>query len=124
MKKLWKSLAILIVFVSLCLGVIIVLSTSGFYEVKAVTDRYNPTVHEKNSYVKTKSPDSVEEHKLRRYKQEAVDKYGNSMKVEFTAPYELKTNHYLKIKHKGTHVYSYEEVKKSEVPNKTLPFIQ
>lgn len=44
--------------------------------------------------------------------------------MEFISSDELKTNHYLKIKHKGTHVESFEEVDKSEIPKKALNAIE
>jgi len=125
LKGLLKGIVFLIIFVILCCCLLIVIfSTSGSSEIKGVSDQLNPFMKEKYAYVKTKLPDAVEEHNIRRYKQDIVDEDGKRTKVEFMSSDELKTNHYLKIKHKGTHVDSFEEVDKSEMPKKALNVIE
>ncbi|EMF0383098.1 YxeA family protein, partial [Enterococcus faecium] len=44
-------------------------------------------------------------------------------KIIFTSSKELKKGHYLKLSNKGTHINSYEEVQKEQVPEKALKAI-
>nr|WP_263313959.1 YxeA family protein [Mammaliicoccus sp. Marseille-Q6498] len=124
MKSLIKGFIALIIFVLLIVCLLfIVLSSSSSGEVKGITDQLNPFVKEKDSYVKTKKPDAVKEHNIRSYDQEIVDAEGNRTKVNYISADELKINRYLKIKHKGTHVESFEEVTRDQVPEKALQVI-
>lgn len=114
MKNLLKLFILLLIFGFLF---IILLNTfASNSEMKSVTDRINPFVKEKVSYVKTKNPDQTLEFGRQSYTQVAVDKKGNESKVTFETPRKLKTNRFLAISHKGSYVKTYKEVTENKVP--------
>lgn len=92
-------------------------------ELGAVVDQLNPFISENEVYVKTKSYDDINKDDMYSYTQTAADEDGKTRKIMFTSSKELKKGHYLKLSNKGTHVNSYEEVQKEQVPEKALKAI-
>jgi len=54
------------------------------------------------------------------YKLEGYDENGDSLLLSFTANHSLKKNAYLKIFYKKDEVVTYEEVEKTDIPEKAL----
>lgn len=92
-------------------------------ELGAVVDQLNPFISESEVYVKTKSYDDINKDDMYSYTQTAADETGKTRKIIFTSSKELKKGHYLKLSNKGTHINSYEEVQKEQVPEKALKAI-
>lgn len=92
-------------------------------ELGAVVDQLNPFISESQVYVKTKSYDDINKDDMYSYTQTAADETGKTRKIIFTSSKELKKGHYLKLSNKGTHINSYEEVQKEQVPEKALKAI-
>lgn len=92
-------------------------------ELGAVVDQLNPFISQSEVYVKTKSYDDINKDDMYSYTQTAADKTGKTRKIIFTSSKELKKGHYLKLSNKGTHINSYEEVQKEQVPEKALKAI-
>nr|WP_306723682.1 MULTISPECIES: YxeA family protein [Lactobacillales] len=92
-------------------------------ELGAVVDQLNPFISQSEVYVKTKSYDDINKDDMYSYTQTAADKTGKTRKIIFTSSKELKKGHYLKLSNKGTHINSYEEVQKEQVPEKALKTI-
>lgn len=92
-------------------------------ELGAIVDQLNPFISENEVYVKTKSYDDINKDDMYSYTQTAADKTGKTRKIIFTSSKELKKGHYLKLSNKGTHINSYEEVQKEQVPEKALKTI-
>ncbi|MDT2056157.1 YxeA family protein [Enterococcus faecalis] len=92
-------------------------------ELGAVVDQLNPFISQSKVYVKTKSYDDINKDDMYSYTQTAADKTGKTRKIIFTSSKELKKGHYLKLSNKGTHINSYEEVQKEQVPEKALKTI-
>lgn len=92
-------------------------------ELGAIVDQLNPFISENEVYVKTKSYDDINKDDMYSYTQTAADEDGKTRKIMFTSSKELKKGHYLKLSNKGTHVNSYEEVQKEQVPEKALKAI-
>ncbi|MFC0747701.1 YxeA family protein [Enterococcus faecalis] len=86
-------------------------------------NRTNPFISESEVYVKTKSYDDINKDDMYSYTQTAADETGKTRKIIFTSSKELKKGHYLKLSNKGTHINSYEEVQKEQVPEKALKAI-
>lgn len=93
---------------------------------QAVNDwnKLNPMAPTYEYYVKTQKPSKVEvidkekDFRIYYYDQEGYEKDGEAKKIEYTAPKKLKPNHYLLVKEKSHVIQSYEEVKKSDIPDK------
>lgn len=92
-------------------------------ELGAVVDQLNPFISQSEVYVKTKSYDDINKDDMYSYTQTAADETGKTRKIIFTSSKELKKGHYLKLSNKGTHINSYEEVQKEQVPEKALKAI-
>nr|WP_311918859.1 YxeA family protein [Lactococcus lactis] len=92
-------------------------------ELGAVVDQLNLFISESEVYVKTKSYDDINKDDMYSYTQTAADETGKTRKIIFTSSKELKKGHYLKLSNKGTHINSYEEVQKEQVPEKALKAI-
>ncbi len=92
-------------------------------ELGAVVDQLNPFISESEVYVKTKSYDDINKDDIYSYTQTAADETGKTRKIIFTSSKELKKGHYLKLSNKGTHINSYEEVQREQVPEKPLQAI-
>lgn len=92
-------------------------------ELGAIVDQLNPFISENEVYVKTKSYDDINKDDMYSYTQTAADEDGKTRKIMFTSSKELKKGHYLKLSNKGTHINSYEEVQKEQVPEKALKAI-
>lgn len=92
-------------------------------ELGAVVDQLNLFISESEVYVKTKSYDDINKDDMYSYTQTAADETGKTRKIIFTSSKELKKGHYLKLSNKGTHINSYEEVQKEQVPEKALKTI-
>lgn len=92
-------------------------------ELGAVVDQLNPFISQSEVYVKTKSYDDINKDDMYSYTQTAADETGKTRKIIFTSSKELKKGHYLKLSNKGTHINSYEEVQKEQVPEKALKTI-
>lgn len=85
-------------------------------ELASIIDQLNPLVSNDYIYVKTISPDSVNEYGIASYTQKGVTDEGSVRQVTFNGMQELKTDRYLKLSVKGKHVKTYEEVSKEDVP--------
>ncbi|MBF8807947.1 MAG: YxeA family protein [Enterococcus lacertideformus] len=92
-------------------------------EFARIMDQLNPLVTKGEVYVKTKKPDEVNSYGVATYIQKAADKNGHERIIEFNGMTVLKESHYLKIKNKGAHVETYEEVDKTSVPKRALEII-
>lgn len=90
----------------------------------AILHQFNPLVKKEESYLKTKRPDKQLEYNRVSYTQSVYNEKGKSRKITFEAIQKLKTDHYLKIKHKGAHVETFEEVSKNDVPQQALKAIE
>ncbi|WP_226386107.1 MULTISPECIES: YxeA family protein [Staphylococcus] len=116
--------------------IIAIIAVGGLFGLNAYSDKHpnNRSVNDWNKlnplaptyayYVKTQKPSKVEtldkekDFYLYHYNQKGYTKDGKSKKIEYTAPKKLKTDHYLVVKEKSHTITSYEEVKKSDIPNK------
>lgn len=116
--KLFVYLSVLVIAGYIMLLVLSKIDTSG------ITDKYNPLVEEKQSYVKTSKAVSKQDAYIRNYSSNGYDMNGNKSRINYTATYDLKLNRYLKINHKGRHVESFEEVDKKEIPKNVLNKIE
>lgn len=116
------------------IGTLIAVMVIGFFgskiynennpgELGAVVDQLNLFISESEVYVKTKSYDDINKDDMYSYTQTAADETGKTRKIIFTSSKELKKGHYLKLSNKGTHINSYEEVQKEQVPDKALKAI-
>ena len=92
-------------------------------EVTQIVDQINPLLPTTQHYVKITSSQSVNDYGTASYRQLAADKNGQTRKIQFNGLSELKIDHYLKLTTKGSHVETYEEVTKEEVPHKALKAI-
>jgi uncharacterized protein (TIGR01655 family) len=92
-------------------------------ELAGTIDQLNPLVPKGEQYVKTKNPDEVNGYGTATYIQQAADEKGNTREIRFTGISVLKEERYLKLYNKGAHVETYEEVDRSEVPEKALAII-
>lgn len=123
MKKLVISIGALIAVVGIGFFGSKIYSENNPGEIGAVIDQLNPFVSESEVYVKTKSYDDINKDDMYSYTQTAADETGKTRKIIFTSSKELKKGHYLKLSNKGTHINSYEEVQKEQVPEKALQAI-
>ena len=93
---------------------------------QAVNDwnKLNPMAPTYEYYVKTQKPSKVEvidkekDFRIYYYDQEGYEKDGEAKKIEYTATKKLKPNHYLLVKEKSHVIQSYQEAKKSDIPDK------
>ncbi|HHX0170611.1 TPA: YxeA family protein [Staphylococcus aureus] len=88
-------------------------STSEF---AGVIDRYNPIVRWDASYIRTAEPAKKGPHDTGVYRVTGINHEGKTRPLEFLTPKILKEDRYLKIKHKGAYVETYEEVKQDDLP--------
>lgn len=93
-------------------------------ELAGIIDRFNPLIPQGEVYVKTKKADEVNGYGTATYRQTAVDKEGQTRKVEFSGISELKVDRYLKLKNKGAYVETYEEVFEDEIPAAALAVLK
>lgn len=81
-----------------------------------VTDRFNPFIHQQDVYVqidrdgKHLSPGGTE------YTLDGYNASGKKEEVTFFAGKDLRKNAYLKVKAKGKHVETWEEVRFEDMP--------
>ncbi|HDD0209280.1 TPA: YxeA family protein [Staphylococcus aureus] len=87
-------------------------------EFAGIIDRYNPIVHWDDSYIKTTEPTKEGPYGTAIYNVTGTNDEGKTRSLEFLTPKILKQDRYLKIKHKGAYVETYEEVKKDDLPKK------
>ncbi|EGQ0540353.1 YxeA family protein [Staphylococcus aureus] len=103
----------------LLLGMTIVAATitkNSANEGAGLIDRYNPIVQWDESYIRTGDPAKKGPHGTATYRETVINDEGKTRPLEFLALKVLAKDRYLKIKHKGAHVESYEEVKKDKLP--------
>ncbi|EJV84190.1 MULTISPECIES: YxeA family protein [Bacillus] len=105
-------------------GVIVVLIIAFWgltFTENEIIDRYNPLVKEKDVYALTKGPAEPDPDYPRRfmYMLNGVDESGNEseIKVGIAGQTEYQDT-YIKVRVKGSHVFSLEEVKESDIPEK------
>ncbi|WP_303218056.1 YxeA family protein [Enterococcus asini] len=116
--------------IKLAAGVLLLLGGAALFsshapsDVAQVIDQLNPLLPTKDLYVKTTTPDFVNDYGTAAYKQMAADQNGDTREIQFSGMFELKTDRYLKLTAKGAHVETYEEVQKAEVPKKALAAIE
>lgn len=120
MKTIFKLIISLVFMAALLLGGALFYTSQSSGELAGIMDQLNPLVKEGEIYVKTTTPESVNEYGTAAYRQTAADSEGHTRTIEFNGIQELKTDHYLKITNKGAHVITYEEVTKEEVPQPAL----
>ena len=110
-------------------GIFILLFGAALYskqspgEVAVLLDQYNPIVPKSELYVKTTTPQSINEKGTALYQQTAANKDGKTQKVQFNdfnGFTNSKKKRYLKLIIKGHHVEAYEDVARSQVPEKAL----
>lgn len=116
--------------IKLAAGVLLLLGGAALFsshapnDVAQIIDQLNPLLPTKDLYVKTTTPDFVNDYGTAAYKQMAADQNGDTREIQFSGMSELKTDRYLKLTAKGAHVETYEEVQKVEVPKKALAAIE
>ena len=124
MKKLFITLLAGGTLIGGALLVIPQLTKNSGGEIAGIIDRFNPLVAEGEVYVKTKKADEVNGYGTATYRQNAVDKDGQTRTIEFSGMSELKVGHYLKLKNKGAYVETYEEVFEAEIPAAALAVLK
>lgn len=114
-ELLFKIAGVVVVLIIVCWGL-------TFTE-NEIIDRYNPLVIEKDVYALTKGPadpDPDPDYPRRfMYMLNGVDESGKEsvIRVGITGPHEYQDT-YIKVRVKGGYVFSLEEVKESDVPEK------
>jgi len=112
-ELLFKIAGVVVVLIIVCSGL-------TFTE-NEIIDRYNPLVIEKDVYALTKEPSEPDPDYPRRfmYMLNGVDESGKEsvIKVGITGQHEYQDT-YMKVRVKGGYVFSLEEVKESDVPEK------
>ncbi|EPH95436.1 MULTISPECIES: YxeA family protein [unclassified Enterococcus] len=121
--KFLKGLLAIVVVGGIALFGLKMYTESQSGELAATIDQVNPLVPKGERYVKTKKPDEVNDYGTATYIQQAADENGNAREIRFNGISVLKEERYLKLYTKGGHVETYEEVDKSEVPEKALAII-
>ncbi|MGF1919352.1 YxeA family protein [Enterococcus faecalis] len=118
-----KLLKKILISVLLVIGLFIVLATinkNQIGEFAGIIDRFNPLVPEKELYVKSRTPDTVNSHGIATYIQEAADKNGNKRTIQFNAIQTMTEGIYVKLHTKGAYVEEIEKCEESQVPKKAL----
>lgn len=119
MKLLGKLVGAVAAIGVLCVGGL-VYSANSSSEVASMIDQVNPLIKTGAVYVKTQAADEVDSYGIASYTQKAADSQGKIREIRFTADHELKIAHYLKLVNKGSYIQTYEEVSRTEVPEKAL----
>ncbi|HFK1530196.1 TPA: YxeA family protein [Bacillus cereus] len=110
-ELLFKIAGVVVVLIIVCWGL-------TFTE-NEIIDRYNPLVIEKDVYALTKGPADPDYPRRFMYMLNGVDESGKEsvIRVGITGPHEYQDT-YIKVRVKGGYVFSLEEVKESDVPEK------
>lgn len=121
MKTILKTITYLALTIIGAYAALFILKTIDSH---GITDQFNPLVKEDVSYVKTTEVSTRMDDQLRSYSQSAFNKEGKETQLMYTATFDVKPHRYLKITHKGHHVETFEEVKKGQVPKKSIRQIE
>ncbi|MGM0212636.1 YxeA family protein [Enterococcus sp. AZ109] len=122
MRSVKQIIVALVVIVLLLVGSTIFTKNSDS-EMAGIMDKLNHLIKQGTVYVKTTSPESVNEYGTAAYRQVAADENGKTRPIFFNGLSELKLDHYLKLINKGAHIETYEEVSRDQVPIKALQII-
>ncbi|OTO72563.1 hypothetical protein A5865_001518 [Enterococcus sp. 12E11_DIV0728] len=120
MRTMIKKLLGILASIAILLFAAMLYSKNSSSEVAGILDQLNPLVPKSELYVKTTKPQSVNGYGTASYQQIAANENGKTRTVQFNGLSELKTDRYLKLTNKGSHIETYEEVRRDQVPEKAL----